>query len=162
MNCNIVIVDLQGFKDINNYFIIKEFAIVINGHTQTFIIKPPYPFNNLSNEEKNRVRWLEKNRGIFWSEGFIDHREFKRTIMPYLNNKKIITKGMEKIKWIRELSKTCDILDIADRGCPNFTKLYSDYENSNVSLNCMHHRKTCALKNVLCIKMWCEDNEISI
>lgn len=162
MSRDSVIVDLQGFKDRNNHFIIKEFAILINGYTQTFIIKPPYPYNNLTSDEKKQVRWLENHHKIFWSEGFIDYREFKRTIMLYLNKKKVITKGTEKVKWIQELCNNCDTIDLNEEGCPNFLKLYSQYDKQNVVLNCVHHRKKCALKNVLCIKMWCEENNINV
>lgn len=158
MNYDMRIVDLQGFKDANNNFIVKEFAIWFNGNTQTFIIKPPFPYNNLSAEEKKRVRWLENNRGLFWSEGFIDYREFKRTVIPYLSNKKIFTKGIEKVKWIQDLCKNSDIIDVGENGCPNFFILHSIYEDVNNSLNCVHHRKNCALKNVMCIKKWCDDH----
>lgn len=149
---NMRIVDLQGFKDANNNFIIKEFAILFNGVTQTFIIKPPYSYTSLSLEEKKQVRWLENNRGLFWSEGFIDYREFKRTIKPYLYNNIILTKGNEKVKWIEELCKNCNVKDIGENGCPNFFQLHSIYDNVHNSLNCVHHKKKCALKNVLCIK----------
>lgn len=162
MNFEMRIVDLQGFKDANNNFIIKEFAIWFNGNTQIFIIKPPYSYNHLSAQEKKQVRWLENNRGLFWSEGFIDYREFKRTVIPYLSNKKIITKGIEKVKWIRELCKTSDIIDVGENGCPNFLILHSIYENADKSLNCVHHKKTCALKNVMFIKKWCDDNEMNV
>lgn len=156
-NTEYVIVDVQGFKDTKNTFIIKEFAIWFNGYTQTFLVKPPYPFKNLSVEEKKQVRWIEINRGIFWSEGYVDYREFRRTIVPYLNKKKVLTKGTEKIKWINDLCEDCEIIDIGENGCPNFLKLYSDY---NYYQNCFHHKKMCALKNVMCIKAWCGDNKM--
>lgn len=157
-----VIVDVQGFKDTKNTFIIKEFAILYDGYTQTFLVKPPYPFTNLKIEEKKQVRWLEANRGIFWSEGFIDFREFKRTVIQYLNKKTILTKGTEKIQWIQDLCANCEIIDLGEKGCPNFLKLYSDYENSRDYLNCIHHKKMCALKNIMCLKKWYDDNKLNI
>lgn len=159
---DIAIVDLQGFKDMKNQFIIKEFAIFINGYTQTFLVKPPYSFNYLSKEEKKQVRWLENNRGVYWSEGYIDYREFKRTIIPYLNKSKIVAKGTEKIKWIHDLCQNCEIIDMGENGCPNFSKLYDIYAKSPVISNCINHNKKCALKNVMCIKKWCDDNDVNV
>lgn len=161
MSADIVIVDMQGFKDFKNQFILKEFAILINGCTQTFLVKPPYSFTNLSSEEKKRVRWLENNRGIYWSEGFIDYREFKRTIRPYLKNKKILVKGLEKIKWIESLHENCEIVELGENGCPNFLKLSEVYGNTG-NLICVHHNKICALKNVNLIEKWCKDNNFSL
>lgn len=162
MNMDTIIVDLQGFKDFENKFIVKELAIAHKEHTQTFLIKPPYAFKTLSNEEKKQIRWLEKNRGLTWSEGYIDYFEFRRVVVPYLRNKKILLKGLEKVKWIQELCQNCDLIELGEKGCPNFKELYNDYnnynENENKEINCVHHKKMCALKNVLCLKMWCNNN----
>lgn len=155
MNSDTIIADVQGFKDMKNNFIIKELSIATRNHTQTFIVKPPYTYKNLTDEEKKQVRWLEKNRGLKWSEGFIDYREFKRIVVPYLSGKRILVKGLEKILWIRELCQDCEIIELGEKGCPNFLKLYNDYRvEDNKILNCEYHRKMCALKNVLCIKKW--------
>lgn len=159
MNGNTIIVDLQGFKDFKNKFIIKELAIATKDHTQTFLIKPPYTFKKLIVEEKKQVRWLEKNRGLTWREGFIDYYEFRRLIVPYLSGKKVLIKGLEKIEWIRELCQDCEIIELGEKGCPKFLTLFNDYcEKENKTLNCVHHKKICALKNVLCLKMWYSHN----
>lgn len=151
--------DLQGFKDLNNKFIIKELAIATKDHTQTFLIKPPCSYKTLTKEEKKQVRWLEKNRGLRWSEGFIDYREFHRIIVPYLIGKKILIKGLEKVLWVRDLCQDCEIIELGEKGCPKFLNLYNDNsEKQNVLLNCVHHVKMCALKNVLCLKSWCCKN----
>lgn len=159
MNSNTIIVDLQGFKNSNNKFIVKELSFATKDYTQTFLIKAPYSFNTLSNEEKKQVRWLENNRGLNWHEGFIDYREFQRVIIPYLNGKNVLTKGLEKILWIQELCKDCEIIELGEKDCPNFFKLYEKYcEENNQVFNCIYHKKMCALKNVLCLKKWCQDN----
>lgn len=159
MNSNTIVVDLQGFKDLNNKFIIKELSIATKDFTQTFLIKPPYSFKTLSNEEKKQVRWLENNRGLNWYEGFIDYREFQRVIIPYLNGKNVLLKGMEKIVWIKNLCKDCNITELGEKGCPKLFKLYEDYcKENNQMFNCIHHKKMCALKNVICLKKWCLDN----
>lgn len=158
MNVDTIIVDLQGFKDIQNNFIVKEVAIVSQELTQTFLVKPPYSFHYLSDEEKKQVRWLERNRGIYWSEGYIDYREFLRVVVLYLENKKIMTKGLEKIQWIKELCTKCEVIDIGEKGCPNLPTLKKKFLKNKTDFNCVHHKINCALNNAICIKKWCFDN----
>lgn len=68
------VVDLQGFKTDNNDFIVKEIAILCeNNQMLVLLIKPPFPFNELSETEKMQVRWIERNRQIYWREGIIPY-----------------------------------------------------------------------------------------
>lgn len=149
-----IFVDVQGFKDCFNKFIIKEFALSTEEFTQVFLIKPPYAYTTLSTKEKKTVRYLEQQRGITWSEGHIDYREFKRIITPIMANKTIVMKGLEKQNWIKELCDNCVLVDIEDRGSPNFLTLYKIYCKNECNFNCFSHKKICALKNVICIKKW--------
>lgn len=152
MKLDHLFVDVQGFKSYKNEFIIKEFAYSTNEYTQTFLIKPPYSFSNLTENEKRQVKWIEKNLGIMWREGYIDHREFKRMIRSYLEGKKIFVKGFEKIRWINDLCADCTVIDLGEKGCPNFQLMYKEYCINDRSYNCLHHKKNCALKNVICLK----------
>lgn len=154
MKSNTIFVDVQGFKNQSNEFIVKELAIATQEHTHIFLIKPPYPFSALTEEERKRVWWIENNRGYRWSEGYIDYREFRRIIKPYLKDRTIIVKGEEKVKWVQELCDHNNVLDITDKGLPNLNSLNKLYCNDIFIYNCFIHRKCCALKNVLCIKKW--------
>lgn len=150
----ILFVDVQGFKNDQNQFIIKELALCTTEITQVYLIKPPYPFSKLTSDEKKRVRWIERNRGITWSEGNIDYREFKRIIIPILQNKTIIMKGLEKQKWIKDLCENCYLIDIEDRGSPSFSVLCKTFCELKNTFNCVNHKEECALKSVMCIKKW--------
>lgn len=161
MKSDMIIVDVQGFKDTHNNFIIKEFALATSELTQTFLIKPPYPYKSLTKDEIKHVKWVEFHLGLRWSEGYIDYREFKRIIIPYLTNKKVLAKGLEKVKWIKELCDNCNVIDLGEKGCPNLSNLYNIYGERN-NIYCVHHSKICALKNVLCIKKWYIDNNIIV
>lgn len=55
----IAIVNVQGFKTETNEFIIKEIAILCDKKVQVFLIKPPYPFNDLTKKERLQVSWIE-------------------------------------------------------------------------------------------------------
>lgn len=164
MNNNTVIVDIQGFKNSDNEFIVKELAIATQEHTYIFLVKPPYPFNSLTAEEKKQVRWIERNRGYRWSEGYVDYREFQRIIKPYLKDKNICVKGDEKINWVQDLcGKENTVLDISYLSAPNLNTLCKMYCSDNTALyNCIYHKKICALKNVICIKKWCIENKVNL
>lgn len=162
MKSDMMIVDLQGFKDSENRFIIKELAIATTEYTQSFLVKPPYPYQKLSIEEKKHVNWIEENRGIFWNEGYINYREFRRIIKEILSNKKIIVKGEEKIKWLSELCSNCVIIDFGNKGCPKFLKLFNKFYNAEVNLNCSFHSKYCALKNVIYLRKWYIENNLHL
>lgn len=153
-----VFVDLQGFRDYKKSFIVKEFAIATNEFTQTYLVKPPYPFSTLTDDEKKQVRWLEKYRGIYWREGFVDYNEFQRLAKPLLERFNVVVKGFEKLKWIKELSPNCEVIDVGEQGCPNLASLNQKY-SKNKNINCFYHSKYCALKNVICVKEWYCDNK---
>lgn len=153
-----IFVDLQGFKNYRNEFIVKELAVVTTQWTQVFLVKPPYAYTTLSVEEKKQIKWMERNHGILWSQGFIDYREFKRLIPLYLKNKNILIKGHEKVKWIKSLCENCNIQEIGDKGCPKLLTLHESYKNCD--LNCVFHKNQCALKNACCLLKWYYDNNM--
>lgn len=157
MNSNIAVVDIQGFKNVENEFIVKEFAYCTSEYSQVFLVKPPYLFSKLTNEEKKLVKWVEHNRGFNWNQGHIDYREFKRIIKPVLAHKIVIVKGLEKTKWVKDLSE-CHIINIEDKGCPNLHVLKMQYCIDTHKYNCFFHKKDCALANVICVKNWCMAN----
>lgn len=151
--------DLQGFKTNKNEFIVKEFAYSTPEYTQVFLIKPPFPFSKLSEDEKRQTRWLEKHFGIMWHEGYVDYREFKRHIVNHIKDKTIFVKGMEKIKWVKNLCLDCNVIDLGEKGVPNLQELFK-YCIFECAFNCVYHKKNCALKNVLCIKKWYLDSHL--
>lgn len=153
---SLIFVDVQGFKDDFNRFIIKEFAISSEEYTKVLLVRPPFSYTYLTKEEKKRVQWIQKHRGITWNEGSINYKLFKRIVTSFLENKKIIVKGLEKMKWIKELCDTCYLINIEDKSCPNFKSLHKTYRDT--AYNCIDHKKECALKNVICIKKWYFDN----
>lgn len=155
---NFYFVDLQGFKNDKNEFIVKEFAIATITWSQTFLVKPPYSSTKLNFEEKKQTKWLERNRGILWDEGFIGYTEFLRTITRYIENKNVMVKGVEKMKWVKSLCSNCIIHNIEDTGCPNFSILHDKYKMH--SLNCPYHERQCATKNALCIGKWYLENHL--
>lgn len=156
------IADVQGFKDGENNFIIKELALAAEEFTIVFSIKPPFPYSRLSDKERRQVSWIENKYGFSWSDGYIDYREFKRVIIPYLENKKILVKGLEKVRWIKELCSNCFVTDIDEKECPNLSVMYKIFFDDRSKNNCLSYTKHYSLNNVICIKKWYMKNKMHI
>lgn len=157
-----VIVDVQGFKNDQNKFIIKEIAILSNNQMYAFLVRPPYPFYNLTSSERRQVSWIERNRKVYWSEGFVPYLNFKSStqIANILKNKCIFTKGIEKVLWIKDICEHNKVYNLEDYDCPSITNLNEKYKSSNDVYNCIYHSSYCALKNVICIKKWCKERNL--
>lgn len=155
-----VIVDVQGFKSELNEFIPKEIAILSNRRVFVILIKPPCPFYDLTKKERLQVAWIEKNRGIYWNQGFIPHSNYKNIIDKILENKCIFTKGFEKVLWLRSMLKNSNIHNLEDRNCPSLISLYDKYLDSHDIVSCMYHDNICALKNVCSLNKWCIENNV--
>lgn len=162
-------VDLQGFKDKQNKFILKEISICTlqNEVFYHFIMKPPFKWKFLTKNEQKQATWLkERLHGFNWNDGYIHFYDLKKIINMLLqSNKKentiIYVKGEEKIKWLQELFyiKTT-ISNIENIGC--ITNLNNTYNNSNKDdiTHCrLHNYKfNCAYKNVISLKQWYKSN----
>lgn len=114
------IVDVQGFKTETNEFIIKEFAVLLNKKIHMFLIKPPFPFYDLTIPEKRQVSWIERNRRIYWRDGFVPYSNHQNLIVDILRDKSVYTKGLEKVLWLKNiLNNNNNINNLEDEGCPN-------------------------------------------
>lgn len=156
------IVDVQGFKTETNEFIPKEIAVLINNKIQVLLIKPPFPFYNLTKQEKRQVTWIERNRKIYWNEGVVSYSNYQNVFMDIIRDKRIFTKGVEKVLWLKNIVKNNNVYNFEDRGCPSLLSLNEEYENYNELYSCIYHDKICALKIVFILKKWCIDNKIII
>lgn len=157
-----IIIDIQGFKDYNNDFIVKEIVILESNTFHYFLVRPPFPFEYLSNEEKRTVKWVERNHGILWREGVTDYYIIKNLVEPLMRMKIILVKGVEKIKWLKEFCYDCTIINLEDFNCPSFFELYKLYSHDN-ERNCVHHKtNNCAVTHVKLLKKWIIDNKIKL
>lgn len=155
-----VIVDVQGFKTESNEFIVKEIAIACRNQIAVFLIKPPYPFYSLTKKERLQVSWIERNRNIYWKEGFIAYSNFAQHIVPYLEDKNIYVKGSEKVLWLKNVVNHDNVFNLEDKNCPSFKKLFDDYGKSITIYSCLYHSNVCALRNVTCLRKWIENKII--
>lgn len=148
-----VVVDIQGFKTDENEFILKELALATQNNIHVYLFKPPCAYYDLSKSEKAQVSWIERNRNVYWREGYLPYKEITNIIKPLLSNKRILVKGQEKVVWLRKLTNNDNILNLEFYYCPSLNDLYSKYSTSDI-YTCMYHNNVCALKNVLLLKKW--------
>lgn len=149
------VVDFQGFKSLDNKFIVKELAIVSvdggNGFLY-YLFKPPQPFCSLPDEMKKRVTYLTNYvHGLEWDIGDVD---FDSCITFIIDNLKlsakiIFVKGSERVNYIRNLlNNYVEVVDL-----DNFTYntiLYGESECSNHRSHCGR----CALHKAFAYKYW--------
>lgn len=94
-----IFIDVQGFKDENNKFILKEIAFLNSENIcKVFILKSPYPFEKLPKKYQKQSIWLYDNyHGLNWNTGNDTLKSVKKYI--YNNNlriQEIYVKGLEK------------------------------------------------------------------
>lgn len=160
-----IIVDLQGFKDNDNRFIVKEFSLRSRNMKFHDIIKSPVKIK-LNAKQKAPVKWLTRNfHGIDWDDGFITLKELRNILGIYLDNLKIFVKGEEKISWIKQIMKNDNL------SCANLEAFGCDINLSNLRCKhdfvCRNHSHItpgklpqCALANVSVLKKWYKENSI--
>lgn len=177
------IVDLQGFKDNDNHFIVKEFALFTkNIQFHDIIQSSTCTFDTLNYSSKRSVEWLKHfHHGLDWNDGYITVDELCKTVEPILKNKLIYVKGLEKIEWLHQLMSYESsskpellIVNAEDLGCNlNFTNrrnkknmentkdhVSSKQQQQLTSVTCSKHRKMnqnklcCALQNAINLKLW--------
>lgn len=147
------IVDVQGFKDQHNKFIVKELAFLTSeNNIQHFIFQSPFKFANLTPTVKRQVNWLKRNlHGFGWDDGYIVYPHLYTTVPPLLFERIIYVKGSEKVRWVKDfLGKHTTVLDIeTELQCPKLSWLrFHSHEN----MSCMAHNGQCALQNVFAIR----------
>lgn len=140
-------VDFQGFKNPNNEFVVKEFAIATSDGTtiQHWTVKSPCPYSVLDVKTKKQCTWTTNHyHGLRWQDGDITIQALHRQLYSILNSSVVYVKGLEKANYIKEFFKSCLVLDLEDY--PSLKVLTT----SNVY--CFFHGKSkrmCALNNVL-------------
>lgn len=145
-----VVVDFQGFKSLDNKFIVKELAIVsLDGESDLqFLFKPPQPFCTLSREMKKRVAYLTNHvHGLWWDFGDMYFGDYVADILRNVHT--IYVKGIERANYIRSL--TGDVAQIINLDDFIGTSVkYSCEECSSHVINCGR----CSLYRAKELKIW--------
>jgi len=101
------VVEFQAFKDNDNEFIVKEFAIVgfargaVTFQAQV-LFKSPYDYDTLNSKMQRTARWLTRHyHNINWDDGDTVYNDelISSLCKPF---DVIYTKGTEKAKFLRK------------------------------------------------------------
>lgn len=148
-------VDLQGFFFDDNSFSVKEICIFTKNIKFHEFVKPPFPFNTLSDRHKKQAEWLEENyHGLNWNAGYITLQELKNTISPIIKGKILLVKGCQKVKWLNDIVGDQNII------CINMEDISCDFKLSEPQIQnvtCSKHNvqhSHCARNNAALLKKW--------
>lgn len=153
--------DVQGFKSSANSFVFKEVSVsyVRGTVVNTYLFKPPFPWEVLQARYKSENSWLTRNyHGLAWESGSVPYTAVSLTLQPFLQAASVTyVKGSEKRSWLQEKFPETYFVNVEDIGCPSLSKLQTIQEDVG---NCPHHVKvgcaapSCAEKNVQLLKYW--------
>ena len=100
------IVDMQGFKQPGNDFVLKELAIVpLEGEDAqplTFLFEEPFPWKRLTDKYKGENTWLKQfYHGISWNSGDRPSTSIGGILREYLHGAtQVLVMGSIKKKWL--------------------------------------------------------------
>lgn len=167
------IVDVQGFKDNNNRFIVKEFYMETKNLRFHDIIKSPTDQldKRLNKKRRNEVKWLTQHyHGIDWMDGYITIKELQNTVLFHLNNANIYVKGEEKVMWIKQIMNNYNLkcFNVEKFNCNmNLCERKSKIYNNKNHWSCKNHIPVtntnknsiqCAIANVKMLRKWFQKN----
>ena len=142
------VIDMQGFKQPVNDYILKELAIVpltqdVEPHVFTF--KPPFPWRRLTDKYKKENMWLQCNyHGIPRDAGQVPYDLVGKVIKECLDDvKKVYVAGSVQKKWLERFE--LNVYDIMEFGYPPIDKI-------KIATVCSNHngfyKTNCVLHNV--------------
>lgn len=155
--------DVQGFCDNDNGFVVKECAVVAVGqpYIQHWIVRPPHEFQKLTKVKRVTASWVKTSHlGIGWSEGCVDFEEFVTELRKACSSvRKIYVKGVSKMEFITRIVDT-EVIDLTDHGAPSL-KILMHGSRASV-LRCLRHsdnlEHVCALSIADKLRYWISSN----
>lgn len=135
---NYVFIDMQGFKGHFNRFICKEFCLIDGTDIFHEMIRSPFPLNRLSIHLRKQADWVTQNyHGLNYEDGDTHIIELTERMFPKLQNKKILVKGGEKVKWLKCMFRNCGEINCTN--IENFNIKYT-YREMDAFDSCEFHR----------------------
>ena len=126
-NCSTAIVEFHGFKDNDNRFIIKEFAIVSQYFNTHFIFEAPFSEACLNSKMKRTARWLTRHfHFIKWNAQGIPYNEelIVALCRPFTT---LYTKGSEKVKFLENFHSNVKDIEESYTFIPEVTCILSQH-----------------------------------
>lgn len=151
------VIDIQGFRDFEDHFLLKEAAVIAIDHHYVghWIVAPPHSFKDLGIKARSQNNWLSCYfHGLEWFDGYVPYKQIGTILREVTRTaQRIYTRGREKADFIQELTAR-QVINLEDVSCPSFKQLPDDRSY------CFHHGVTkggiyvCALNNAMKLKLW--------
>lgn len=107
---NYVFIDVQGFKTSRNRFMCKEFCLVDGDYIYHALVKSPYSFSKMQLHYKRQALWLINHyHKLEYDCGNVHINDLKKHILPKIQGKTILVKGLEKISWLKDIFRETPI-----------------------------------------------------
>jgi len=112
------VLDMQGFLQSGNDFVIKELAIVSlkdDSDPKVFMFQEPFPWKRLSSKHRRINHSLEfHNHGLPWSSGKVPYTLVVNVLREYLSDAQIIyMRGKFKKSWLERFNlPVCEVTSI--------------------------------------------------
>ena len=154
------ICDIQGFRNGDNDYIVKELAIIsIRGQIYELqLFQPPCKFSDLPTDLKKQVCWLERqHHGLYWGSGFREYEDLKDIFKNLNISGNIYVKGVEKHQFIAKLLQdyNVNVINLENLGCPSLSELKKDLQLSTMKPCSFNHNfLNCAYINVHVLQQW--------
>ena len=158
-------VDMQGFKQPVDDFIIKELAIVpieSNSNPIIYLFKSPFAFNVLDKKYQKENRWLEYcYHGIPWTSGTISYDQVGFILREVMSDATtVFVKVNSHKKWLERFK--FNVYNITEMGYPALDRVPANILMKVCSNHKNAYKAMCALHNVKLIKKFYLDNSTSL
>lgn len=147
-----LVLDIQGFF-VNNTFEAKEISLTFDGtNVYTFLVKPNFRFNQVSDADRRTIKWLEANfHCLNYSSGFISSHDLSNILTLFIKHSGtsvVYVKGAAKkdfiAKYLNE-EQICIInLEAEGNSCVKMVKSYH---------GCAYHANAYAYCSTFNVKM---------
>ncbi|KYN13605.1 hypothetical protein ALC57_14203 [Trachymyrmex cornetzi] len=154
-----IVIDIQGFRDVEDNFIPKEVAVLAINATITWhwIMRPPFPFGKLPERARRENNWLTRNyHGIEWFDGDVNPVYFTIHLRAITRHARYIyTRGQEKSRYLSNLHSrnvyNLEGISPAFKNLPDFGGCGQRSTHHGFRTNVGSH---CALRNAYKLKRW--------
>ena len=148
------IVDMMGFKQSENDYILKEIAIVpliYDEEPLVRLFKSPFPCRKLTDTLQRENIWLKQNyHGISWNTNGINYCEIGNFLRSaFKDATKIYVMGDLEKKWLQRFGFPVDDINYHGYQSKNSFKCVTICTNHNAS-----YKVRCALHNVKLMKLY--------
>lgn len=164
---NLVFVDIQGFRDVGNRFICKEFCLVSVDDKYHAFVKSPFRFEKLSAEYQRQANYNTRSiHGLKYERGDVHLIDFLQTAYMKIVGKKVIVKGDQKVGWLKYLFRNCgeiECVNIEDLGyCKTLHDSLTEHEKCDYHYQNFWRKWRCASENALKLQEIVMNNKLDI